>query len=487
MHRRPTLLLFCLLALTPGCGKEPRPPLLLVPALPVAPQTDAAVTLAPEPDDAEPGMPPDEPEPGDAIEGAALKRLLLVDPDRAAKALNDLETPDAWQVALLAQLALTRHQDGPDVVPESKMPEVLPGDDSFTADAGVAYVASGLLPLKASLKRGAPTVMQLPINTKVTVLKLEGTTASVSVEVATQVSFSPNGAEPKAVTGLTKKGVVDAKWLVTRPVDAASLAAQAATKQGSEKEEDEAVVLLHRRFLIERTEMARAELIDAAWEAKRASWVVAAAMAQLHVALRRLDVAWACQKDASGAQWVSFKKGTLPAQRADSMCLTHVDVRKPCDPKQHAHWQKRVDTLEQAGFKRGPVVQLVVDATWPRVLWFYAADLRLHDACAETNEYDLDVSQARIRRLVLPLGTAKTVVHVETAAYDGTEFGVVAAPNEIKARAWLRKRATHRWTLDPSGELNISLGVADTHFESEHDANGVTFALPPTFDCVTDC
>ena len=80
------------------------------------------------------------------------------------------------------------------------------------------------------------------------------------------------------------------------------------------------------------------------------------------------------------------------------------------------------------------------------------------------------------------------MVRVESAAYQGTEFGVVAAPSDAKARAWLRRRAHSRWTMDGrSGELNVSLGVTDTHYEDEHDLTGVTYATEPAFDCSQGC
>ncbi len=485
------------MAVVSSCEK-PRtpPPLIAAPPKVAAPiEVPDAAAAAAEPE-AEPepeptvGMPDDPPFDQSATEGLPLKKLLLRDPDLAAKALEALPTPDAWQVSLLAQLALKKGNPGPDLVPEAPMPEVVPEPDTVfsSTDGGTAYIATALLPLKASSKARAPTLMQLPINTEVTVISVDGATAAVSLEVATDVHFGETGSTPKTSRGITKTGVVDAKWLVNEPLDPDALIAAAAKKTGSELKEDEAVVLLHRAFLIDRTERVRALLIDAAWKAHRASWVVTAAMAQLHVAPKRIDVAYACVGEPADAKWVSFASGKLPNKPPDSMCLTQVELRKPCEETKHATWQKRVDTLERAAIKKGPLVQLVVDATRPRVLWFYSLQMNVHEGCASTPEYMLDLYSAEVRRLVLPLGTSKTVVRVDARRYDGIELGVVAAPNEAKARAWLRKRSHFRFTLDPKlPELNLSLGVGDTDFESETDVNGITWARPPDFDCNAGC
>ncbi len=485
-----------------ACDKDrERPPLVVVPAPipappPVTPPPDAAVAEAVEPKVGEPaddaqeteGVPDDAAIDTGAVEGLALKRLLLRDPEAATKALETVGTPDAWQVAILAQLLLKRGESGPDLVPESALPEVESTGAPFTDDAGIAYVATALLPLRASAKARAPQVMLLPINTELAVTKVEGAWATVSVKLATDVRFGKAGSDPIASTGTSKTGAVELKWLSTNPIDAAALSAWAASKTGSPAKQDEAVVLLHRAFLIDRTEDARSAWLDAAWVANRASWVVNAATAQLHVAPKRIDVAWACVGEPATAKWVSFASGKLPAKLSDSFCLSHVDVRKPCSEKSQGPWQKRVEVLEKAAIVQGTVVQLVVDATRPRVLWFYSTDVRTHDACAGTQEVEVDMYRAHLRRLVMPLGTSKTVVRVESSAYQGTEFGVVAAPSDAKARSWLRKRSHSRWTLDErTGELNVSLGVTDTNFEDEHDVNGVTYATQPAFDCSQGC
>ena len=485
-----------LLALASACEKpRPPPPLIVAPVPgPVHTQVpDAAAEAAlpptePEPD-VEPGMLDDPPFDQSASEGLPLKTLLLRDPDLAAKALEALPTPDAWQVALLAQLALKKGSPGPDLVPEAAMPEVLPEANGFSGpDGGTAWVATALMPLKASSKARAPTVMMLPINTELTVNALDGGLASVSVEVATEVEFGATGSTPTRVKTVSKTGVVEARWLVTAPVESESLRALAATRKGSERKEDEAVVLLHRAFLIDRTESARSRLLDAAWAAHRASWVVTAAMAQLHVAPRRIDVAYACSGDVTAAKWLSFSKGKLPAKLPEALCVTQVDLREPCDEKSRPGWEQRRQVLESAHLKRDAVVQLVVDATRSRVLWYYSVPLQVHEACAITPEYKLDLSGVQVRRLVMPLGTSKTVVRVSSNLYDGVELGVVGAPNEATARGWLRKRSHSRWTMDPpASELAISLGVGDTDFESQSDVNGVTWARPPPFDCAAGC
>ncbi len=485
-----------MLSVAIGCEKRPPPP-VVVPAPPVVVVPDAAMAEVPapvpqtsadheaEPND-DPGLPDDPIINQEAVEGVALRKLLLRDPEKAAKALEALPMPDAWQISLIAQLALKRGNPGPDIVPESPLPDVLP-ENPFTADAGTAYVGTALLAVKTSGKAQAPTVVMLPINTSVTVTKVEGSAATIAAEIVTDVEFASSGSTPTGTHGIIKTGVVDVKWLVSAPVEPEPLKAIAETKKTGELEQDETVVLRHRVFLIERTERARAALIEAAWAANRAAWVVNAAMAQLHVAPKRIDVAWVCKGELLTAKWLSFASGKLP-KLPDSMCLSHVDLRKPCSEKAQATWQQRSDVLAKAGLIESPMVQLVIDATRPRVLWFYSIGLRTHDACASTPEVDLDPHSARVRRLVLPLGTAKTVVRIPFTGYVGTEFGVVAAPSEAKARAWLRKRSKFRWTPDEkTGELNISLGVADLDFEGESDVTGATYALPAEFECDSGC
>ena len=178
-----------------ACEKErERPPLVVVPAPTMAAPPDAAVAeVAPpkteeQPDDAEEavGVPDDAAIDTGAVDGLALKRLLVRDPEAASKALENVTTPDAWQVAILAQLMLRRGDPGPDLVPEAAMPEVESTGTPFTADAGVAYVATALLPLRASAKARAPQVMLLPINTELAVTKIDGAWATVSVKLATE-------------------------------------------------------------------------------------------------------------------------------------------------------------------------------------------------------------------------------------------------------------------------------------------------------------
>jgi len=493
MRRR---LLASLLFLAVAACEKPRPPppLIVAPVPKPAPvePPDAAVAelVAPTPEpEPEPGVPDDPPFDEGASEGVPLKKLLLRDPDLAAKSLEALATPDAWQVSLLAQLALKKGNPGPDLVPEAPMPEVLPETNRFSEpDGGLAFVATALLPLKASSKPKAATVMMLPINTELTVIAIDGDQASVTVEVATDVEFAATGSSPTKVKTVSKTGVVDARWLVTQPVESEALRALAATRKGSEQKEDEAVVLLHRAFLIDRTENARSKLLDVAWAAHRAAWVVTAAMAQLHVAPRRIETAYACSGDPTVARWLSFAKGKLPTKRPEAFCLAQVDLRDPCDEKGRAAWRERGTVLESAHLERAPLVQLVVDATRPRVLWFYSVPLLVHEACAITHEYKLDLGGVQVRRLLMPLGTAKTVVRVASKLYDGVELGVVGAPNEAKARGWLRKRSHYRWSIDSSAsELAISLGIGDTDFENETDVTGVTWARPPAFDCASSC
>ncbi len=456
--------------------------------------TDAGLAASPDEEDDEPeevGLPVD-PFERDSVDGAALKQLIIRDPDRAAEMLQNLTTPDPWQVALLAQLAIKRSEPGPDAVPESPMPDVLPRGAPFALsadpDAGVAtaYVASALVPLKASPK-GA-TVVMLPINTAVTVSRVDNGWAKVSVALASQVRFGRTGTTPTVVTSTSKTGVVEAKWLVAQPVDPAELTSWAASKKGSDLADDEAVVLLHRAFLISRTEAARRALVDAAWQARRATWVVTAALNHTLVAPHRIDVAYACVGNPATAKWLSLAKGKVPAKLPDAVCVTDVDVRKPCSEKRQGPWRKRIDALEQAGLKPGAVTQFVVDATRPRMLWFYDAAVHPKDECGDHEVLELDASHLHIRRLLLPLGTTKTVVNVESAAYVGTEFGVVAAASEAKARSWLRRRTATGWTFDEAThELNELLGVDDANYRAEHHVVAATVATLPDHDCAQSC
>lgn len=470
-----------------ACKQRPPPPVLapkLAPAV-AAPAVDAGreVALDLPPPLEEAGLPQELSVDDGAVEGEGLIKLLLRDPARAAAALQEIPTPDGWQVALLARLA-PRRAGHAERTPEPPLPELRPARAGEVQAGAKAWVGRESLPLRPLPKQpGAP--LELPLDTAVQLEALDGGSATVSVEVATQVDYGAAGSEPEALVTELRRGVVDARWLLPAPLEPRALLgeAQARLKAGGEANADAAVVLYRRALLIERSARAREGLLRAGWAAKRASVVVEAALARLLAPAAGLELAWACRGELAKATWV----GAAPKLKlAADACVTGVDARAPCayaPAKKKKGWAALKAWRDAAGLAESPRLRFTVDARAPRLVLLADTTLAVRDECSDFEELRLDGGNATVRRLLLPLGVAKTVVRVAVPRYHGAEYAVVAAGNELKAAAWLRARGNYAWTAGARGGLEVSLGVGDRGFTLEKDVTAATVRERPELEC----
>lgn len=451
-----------------------------VAAAPVVVDAGAAPALAPDVLDgvATEGLPDDPPMSGDDLRDAALQKLLARDPDRVIRLLEQAPAPSAFQVAVLAALALRRHVEGPPLqVKESPLPPV-PASGTLATGPGPAFVGVQQLELRSAPGKGK-LLATLPTGTGVAIEKVAGKHATVSVELATRVAFGAEGGAPTRVVTKTVKGLAPLDALVVARPDASSLAAEASAQANTDEGHDVALVLWHRVFLLGPTEAVRAHLIDAAWKARRPSWVASAALEPVWVAPRSVRVAWACRGDVAKAKW-----GPASAKAPADACVTGVDLREPCTGAAPPAVARTSAALEGLGLSApAPTLQVVVDATRAQRLWVVSMPIRSTSECEEVDEHKIDVFGAVVRRLQLPLGTSSLVVTLPVAGWQGVEHSVVGAQSEAKARDWLRSRVATRWTYDARGEPSPSLGVGDVGFRLERDVSTVSVGRVPAMNC----
>ncbi|MEW5742795.1 MAG: hypothetical protein AB1938_28015 [Myxococcota bacterium] len=472
----------CFVTLLGGCEARPPPPVVSKPARPL-PAHDAG---PPAPLVEEPPPPasvaefPAQPPP-ETAEGDGLIALLLDEPARAEAVLLRLDAPDAWQVALLAQLAVKRGGAQTDVLPEEALPEVRP-DGGVLSPGQTAYVAAPGLTLKPLGAKKKAARLTLPFNTALQVKSVDGALATVSVEVAREVDFGPEGDQPTRVLTAPVSGTVEASWLSTEAHSAEALMRDARAQPDTEEGRARAVVLWHRALLLERSEAAREGLLRAAWVARRPSWVITAALTRNFAPASGARLAWGCRGDLSSAKWRA--PGTRGVK--GPLCVVDVDAREPCPFESPAVKEARKDDAawrQREGVEEGPLLRVTVDAREPRALLLAASRLAYHDSCAEFEELTLDSHTASLRRLMLPLGEQATVVRVPVPAYHGTEYALLNAASERRAAAWMRSRARYRWTMGPSGQLQLSLQLDDQSYRVSPDATAVTVAAPPQKNC----
>lgn len=406
----------------------------------------------------------------------ALQRLLMRDPDRAIRALEQAPAPSAFHVAVLAQLAVRRRVEGPPIQgKESPLPPQ-PASGTLATEPGPAFVGVNELPVRA----GKATVATLPAGTAVTIDKVSGTNASISVQLATRVDFDATGATPKAVATKTVSGLVALDALVTKELDALGIASQAVNQPSNDEGRDASLVLWHRVYLINPSETNRAEFLAAAWAARRPSWVAMAALDPVWVTPKSIKLAWACRGTVAKAKWVS-PSPKLP----EHACITGVDVRTPCNREPPPAIAKRIETLTALGFAAPqPMLEVVVDASHSRQLYAVSLPIRSSAECEEENEeHKLDLFGAVSRRLALPLGTTSMTVSFPVQGWHGFEHSVIGAQSEAKARDWLRSRGKSKWTFDAKGEPSPSLGVGDIGFRLERDVNSHSIGRLPQLNC----
>lgn len=454
----------------------PPPPVVVVDAGATVP---AAVLAEPADGTLTQGVPDDPSYNAEDLRDAALQSLLLRDPDRAIRALEQAPTPSGFQVAVLAALALRRRIEGPPLqVKETPLP-ALPASGVVATGEGPAFVGVQLLEVRSAPGKGK-LLASLPTGTQVLVEKVQGPNATISVQLATRVDFGPEGDEPTNVVTTKVTGVVPLDALVTSRPEARALATEAANQDNSDEGHDRALVLWHRAFQLGPTEALRAELLKAAWSARRPSWVASAALEPVWAAPRSLRVAWACRGALPKAKWQP-----LAARPPADVCFTSVDLRTACGGDVPPAITKRKELLATLSLSEpAPVAEVVIDGARARRLWAVSLPIRPTNECdLEVEEHKLDVFGAVVRRLPLPLGTASMVVSFPVSGWHGTEHAVVGAQSEAKARDWLRSRSRSKWTYDAKGEPAPSLSIGDTTFRLERDVASASVGRLPLMNC----
>jgi hypothetical protein len=473
-----------------ACEAPPPPPVVAPrPAPPPAPEpVDAGpppVTVPLEPLDGAPtpGLPDDPPWAADDLRDAALQRLLLRDPERLVRIFEQLPAPSAFQVGIVSAIAQRRGLPGPQTSStESPLPE-LPASGEPVAQPGEAFVGVAVAEVRGAPKKRratpGPLLASLPAGTRVVIERLDWPLATISVELATRVDFGLTSAEPGSVTRQTVTGVVPAATLVRAPPEPERLAAEAAAEPTTDDGADRALVRWHRLFLLRPTEGVRAKLLEAAWRARRPTWVAEAALERVWVTPRRARLAFACRGALADRVWTG-PRPRLP----DAVCISDVDARVPCTGPTPKASEARQALLRAAGLDEPrPVLEVVVDASRARRLYAVSMPIRPLHECEEGDDYRVDPQSAVLRRLPLPLGTSAMVVTLPVSGYHGFEHSVVGAQSEAKARDWLRSRTGAKWTYDARGEPAPSLGIGDTGFSLEGDVTAVSRGRLPQLDC----
>lgn len=473
--------------------EEPAPPPAAPPQQPVKPTptpppvaavVDAGAsvptTVLAEPADGalSQGLPDDAALNPEDLREAALQTMLLRDPDRAIRALEQAPTPSAFQVAVLAALAIRRRVEGPPLqVKEQPLPTLAASGVAATSP-GPAFVGVQLLELRSAPGKGK-LLATLPTGTEVSLEKTQGANATISVLLATRVDFGPEGDDPTNVVTTKVTGSVPLDALVTARPDVKALATEAANQADSDDGHDRALILWHRAFLLGPTEALRAEMLKAAWKARRPSWVASTALEPVWAAPKSLRVAWACKGALAKAKWVALT-GKPPAD----VCFTGVDLRAACSGDVPKALSKRRELLGTLSVSESPIAEVVVDGGRAHRLWTVSLPIRPTNECdLEVEEHKLDVFGAVVRRLPLPLGAPSMVVSFPVTGWHGTEHSVVGAQSEAKARDWLRSRSRSKWTYDAKGEPAPSLSVGDTTFRLERDVASASVGRLPLMNC----
>jgi hypothetical protein len=472
-----------------ACEKPPPPAPPVAPTPPPPPPVvDAGpppVSVPEDPLDGEPspGLPDDPVYSTDDLRDSALQRLLLRDPERLVRVFEQTPAPSAFHVAVVSALARGRGLPGPEA-PMDKTPlPPLPASGAPLDAVGEAFVGVALADVRAAPRKkgGTPggVLASLPAGTRVAVEALDETTATVTVPLATRVDFGPSGVEPVAVSWKQVSGIVPRDLLVRAPLDATAIATEAAQEPNTDDGHDRALVRWHRLFLLRPTEGVRAKLLEAAWRARRPSWVARAALERVWVTPKRARLAFACRGTLGAATWTTAKP-RLP----DAVCLTDLDLRTPCSgasPKSLDTVRAMLDAAHLA--EASPVFEVVVDASRARRLFAVSMPIRPLHECEVEDDHRVDPRSAMVRRLPLPLGLSTMVVTLPVSGYHGVEHSVIGAQSEAKARDWLRSRMGAKWTYDRRGEPAPSLGIGDTGFSLEGDVTAVSRGRLPQLDC----
>lgn len=464
-----------------GCDEPPAPPpkqvVTRAPTRPPPPK----VEVPPPPPELVAAF-PDTVVPDDADTDERLLRLLLSDPAKAERILHTKTSPDAWQVAVIAQFALVRGEKTFDVDPEPMLP--MPAlDGGVVSGPGPAWLAEDA-PLLAPRGKQS-TLATLPINTKVEVKTLEGEWAQVSVPIAQVAVFAEDDQAPK-VTATALLGRVKQTQLVAAPRDAEALMREALAQGDDTAGRLVAVALWHRAWRAERSERTRAGLLRAAWAARHASTLVRTALARNLAPVSGIRFAWACTGDDPAAtKWLDVSRAR-PKPLPGSVCLSGLDARARCVDDSAAARSRAESTqqwLDALALTPKPWLRFTVDARDPRQVFLVTTPLDVADPCSDFEELTFEAASGQVRRLALPLGSRELVVWVPVTRHAGAEFAVPSATSEGLAVAWLRSRGNYRWTLDGRGDLQPSLGTNARTYDVGADVSVTSFALAPERDC----
>lgn len=430
---------------------------------------------------------PDDPMgPEDITDEQRLRALLLRDPRQAERHLVALTTPDQWQVALLAQLALRRGQRAPGALSEDSRIALPPPPIVTGAGRAWVWVSEAVLWGAAGKRSRSPQAV-LPLGTPVEVLALDGGTATVAVELATTAEYGavsevepglPN--EPPVRVETTRlEGSVELRQLGAEAPDANAVIDLAER----EADDERAAGLWLRAFQLEPSEHARRGLLEVAWRARRPALVATAALMHATAPARSLTLAWGCTGEPAGAQW---ERWPLRRNPKGTVCVTGVDARTSCPHDSEGRRNGVADATaarEALGLTERPLLRLVVDGRTARRILLTSARLEAVDPCADFEEVKVAGWGASIRRLAVPLGAQRLTLLVPVQTAVGVEHAVIAAPSEAKAAAWLRSRSHLRWTIGRAGELEPSLRTGDPGFRLEPDVIAATWAEPPARSC----
>jgi hypothetical protein len=477
-----------------SCTDPPPPPPVIAPRVeavkpaPPPPEPIKPEAVLPLPPPERVARFPDEQELEEEVESdAQLLGMLKRDPARAEAALHKLETPDAWQVSIVAQFALARGEKSSGLEAEKELPAP-PAESELVEGPGEAWISVDAAPIASAEKKGA-ALSALAVNTKVEVTAIDGEWADVSVPVAQTVIYADTGAAPSRIVSTPLVGRVSKKHLARRPYEVEALMRSALAEDPTDEGKLRAVATWLLAWRVERSERTREGLLDAAFVARRASTLVRAALAKNLAPASGVRFAWSCVgEDPASATWLEVTK-TRPKALPESVCVSGVDARERCPDDTKAALKKAAATkewLESVKLAPKPWLRFTVDAREPRQVLVVTTPLAVADPCSEFEEVTFQAASGQLRRLSLPLGTRATTIWVPVSSHSGAEFSIPSAASERLAISWLRARGHYRWTVGGKGELQPSLGVNARAFEVPEDVVASGYAIAPERDCSCD-
>jgi hypothetical protein len=414
--------------------KPSLPPNKVIPVLPPAPKPEA------EPPESIAEF-PDEPTVVDVSSDGRLMELLLADPGEAEKQLAQLESPNAWRVALLAQFAVTRGKKTRDVDAEEALPLVEQADAGVVT-VGPAWVADEQVPLMSAGKK-PKQLERLAVNTPLEIKSLDGATATVSVPIAQVAVYGATGHQPERLVSKSLEGTVLISALTATALDVNELMARAREQKDDDAGKLKSVALWQRAWRIERSARTRDGLLRAGWAAERASTVVLAALARDFAPVSDLRFAYGCNADAPpSSKWVDVAKGA-PKVMPKQACVSGVDARTIC-PGERPAKKKGAEAmktwLEKEGVAPKSWLRFTVDARDRRQVFLVATPVQAVEGCDEFEQVTVEARSGVVRRLSLPLGVKTLEVWVPVEHHLGIDYSIPSATAEGEAVTWLRSR-----------------------------------------------